>query len=171
VKALKKAGANDNYDFQILNAVDSVNENQKTILLPKMEAHLGVLSGKKIAVWGLAFKPETDDIREAPSIVMMNALLERGAELSVFDPEAMPNIQKRFGDRLKYADSMYDALEDVDALLICTEWSIFRTPTIAKMKESMKAPVIFDGRNLYNIEDMEADGFTYISIGRRAVNS
>lgn len=172
VKALKKAGANDNFDFRILTAVDAVNEKQKTILLPKIDAHFKEgLSGKRIAIWGLAFKPETDDIREAPSINMMNALLERGAELSVFDPEAMPNIKKKFGDTLNYAGSMYEALENADALLICTEWSIFRTPNAAKIKELLNNPLIFDGRNLYNIEDMEAEGFTYISVGRKEVHS
>ncbi len=171
VKALKKAGADDNFDFKILNAVDAVNEQQKTILLPKIERYFGNLSGKRIAVWGLAFKPETDDIREAPSINMMNALLERSATLSVFDPEAMPNIQKKFGDRLHYAGSMYEALENADALLICTEWSIFRTPNTVKMKELMNNALIFDGRNLYNVEDMESEGFTYISIGRKEVNA
>jgi UDPglucose 6-dehydrogenase len=128
------------------------------------------LNGKTIAIWGLAFKPETDDIREAPSIDMMEALLKKGAKLQVFDPEAMPNIQKRFGATLNYCDSMYDALKNADALLICTEWSIFRTPDYDKLKQLLKNPVIFDGRNLYNVNDMEMEGFTYISVGRKAVN-
>ena len=129
------------------------------------------LSGKHIAVWGLAFKPETDDIREAPSIYMMEELLKNGANLTVFDPEAMPNIKKRFGDTLSYATSMYDALQNADALLICTEWSIFRTPDYQKLKEKLNESVIFDGRNLYNIEDMVAEGITYFSIGRKEVNT
>ncbi|MCH2489911.1 MAG: UDP-glucose/GDP-mannose dehydrogenase family protein [Flavobacteriales bacterium] len=172
VKALQKAGKDESYDFKILNSVIEVNRKQKTILLPKIEAYFdGNLKDKNIAVWGLAFKPETDDIREAPSIDMMQALLKKGANLTVFDPEAMENIKAKFGETLTYADSMYEALEDADALLICTEWSIFRTPNYSKLKELLKQPVIFDGRNLYNVNDMEAEGFTYISIGRKEANT
>lgn len=168
VKALQKAGKDQGFDFKILNAVIDVNKKQKTILLPKIEGFFNNdLKGKKIAIWGLAFKPETDDIREAPSIDVMNALLEKGANLSVFDPEAMPNIKKQFGDTLTYANSMYDALEGAAALVICTEWSIFRTPNYQKLKQLLSNPVIFDGRNLYNVEDMEAEEFTYYSIGRK----
>lgn len=172
VKALHKAGQDEAYDFKILNSVIEVNDTQKTILIPKMQAYFqNKLSGKHVAVWGLAFKPETDDIREAPSIYMMQELLSKGVTLSVFDPEAMPNIKKRFGDKLNYASSMYGALEGADALLICTEWSIFRTPDYQKLKELLNNPVIFDGRNLYNVEDMETEGFTYISIGRKETNT
>ncbi len=168
VKALQKAGEVEGYDFKILNSVIEVNDKQKTILLPKIKEHFNNnLKGKNIAVWGLAFKPETDDIREAPSIYMMEGLLESGAELTVFDPEAMQPIKRRFGDQLKYAATMYEALEEADALLICTEWSIFRSPDYPKLKKSLKHPVIFDGRNLYNVKDMEAEGFTYFSIGRK----
>ena len=171
VKALKKAGADENYNFKILNSVLEINSDQKIILLPKIQKFFNNdLKGKTIAVWGLAFKPETDDIREAPSIDMMNGLLELNAKLQVFDPEAMPNIKKRFGDKLHYSESMYEALEGADALLICTEWSIFRTPDYSRLKNSLNKPVIFDGRNLYNVNDMEAEGFTYVSIGRKAVN-
>ncbi len=171
VKALQKAGKDEDYDFKILDAVIEINSTQKTILLPKMERYFkNDLKGKTIAVWGLAFKPETDDIREAPSIDMMVALLKKDAKLNVFDPEAMPNIEKRFGSKLKYATSMYEALENADALLICTEWSIFRTPDYSKLKEKLKNHVVFDGRNLYNLKDMEAEGFTYISIGRKDIN-
>ncbi|AFL80691.1 nucleotide sugar dehydrogenase [Aequorivita sublithincola DSM 14238] len=171
VKALQKAGKDENYDFKILNSVIEINAAQKTILLPRIESYFNNnLNGKTIAVWGLAFKPETDDIREAPSIDMMNALLKKGAKLQVFDPEAMPNIEKTFGDKLNYSESMYAALEGADALLICTEWSIFRTPDYDKLKQLIKNPVVFDGRNLYNIQDMETEGFTYVSIGRKAVN-
>ena len=171
VKALQKAGMDSDYDFKILDAVIEINDSQKTILIPKILKHfINNLSEKKIAVWGLAFKPETDDIREAPSIYLMNALLEMGANLSVYDPEAMPNIEKQFGDKLTYADSMYAALENADALLICTEWSIFRTPNYEKLKQLLQHPVIFDGRNLYNLEDMEAEKFTYFSIGRKQIN-
>jgi UDPglucose 6-dehydrogenase len=171
VKALRKAGLNENYDFKLLNSVIEVNDTQKTILFPKIKAYFNnVLSGKRIAIWGLAFKPETDDIREASSIYMMKNLLEAGAELTVFDPEAMPNIKKQFGDKLSYRTSMYDVLENADALLICTEWSIFRAPDYHRVKELLKQPVVFDGRNLYNVEDMKAEGFTYVSIGRKEMN-
>ena len=171
VKALKKAGKDENYDFKILNSVIEINTIQKTILLPKIENYFNYdLEGKTIAVWGLAFKPETDDIREAPSIDMMEALLDKKAKLQVFDPEAMHNMEKRFGNRIHYSKSMYAALKGADALLICTEWSIFRTPDYDRLKKLLKNPVIFDGRNLYNILDMEAEGFTYVSIGRRAIN-
>ncbi|MDP2686918.1 MAG: UDP-glucose/GDP-mannose dehydrogenase family protein [Aequorivita sp.] len=171
VKALQKAGKDKNYDFKILNAVIEINSAQKTILLPKIDAYFNNdLKGKTIAIWGLAFKPETDDIREAPSIDMMEALLKKGANLQVFDPEAMKNIEKRFGDKLKYSASMYAALEGADALLICTEWSIFRTPDYNRLRNLLKNPVVFDGRNLYNVIDMETEGFTYISVGRKAVN-
>ncbi|OAB80218.1 UDP-glucose dehydrogenase family protein [Cochleicola gelatinilyticus] len=170
VKALQKAGKDSNYDFKILNAVIDVNVRQKTILLPKMEGYFkDDLKGKTIAVWGLAFKPETDDIREAPAIDMMNGLLKRGATLQVFDPEAMPNIKKQFGDTLQYSESMYDAVKGADALLICTEWSIFRTPDYAKLRELMNDTVIFDGRNLYNVDDLKTEKFTYISIGRKEI--
>jgi len=168
VKALHKACSMENYDFKILDAVIDVNDRQRTILFPKMEHYFeGNIRGKKIAIWGLAFKPETDDVREAPSIYMMKKLLKAGAELTVFDPEAMPNIEKQFGDQLTYVDAMYDAIEGADALLICTEWSIFRTPDYKKLKSALTTPVVFDGRNLYNVEDMSSEGFDYISIGRK----
>lgn len=171
VKALQKAGKDEAYDFKILGAVIDVNKNQKTALLPKMEDYFnGDLSNKKIAIWGLAFKPETDDIREAPSMDMMDALLERGAKLTVFDPEAMPNIEKKYGNSLKYASSMYEAIENAEALLICTEWSIFRSPDLQKLKTNLVNPVVFDGRNLYNTADMKTEGFTYFSIGRNEVH-
>ncbi len=167
VKALQKAGSDENYDFKILNSVIEINENQKTILIPKIESHFdGDLKGKKIAIWGLAFKPETDDIREAPAIYMMQSLLKKGAYLFVYDPEAMPNIKKRFGKDLTYCDSMYQALENADSLLICTEWSIFRTPDFNKVKDLLNQPTIFDGRNLYDIEEMKKEGINYVSIGR-----
>jgi len=172
VKALQKAGRDVGYDFKILDAVIGVNQKQKTIQVPKILAHLGEdLTGKKIAVWGLAFKPETDDVREAPAIDVINALLERGASIAAFDPEAMPNIQKQFGDRIELTEQMYGPLEDADALVICTEWSIFRSPDFTKVKSLLRAPVIFDGRNLYNTQDMAQEGFHYISIGRNTVIS
>jgi len=171
VKALQKAGKDKGYDFKILNSVIDVNDKQKTILFPKINKYFkNNLKGKNIAIWGLAFKPETDDVREAPSIYMMEALLKSEANITVFDPEAMPNIKKLFGDKISYANSMYETLENADALVICTEWSIFRTPDYQKLKDLLKNPVIFDGRNLYNVEDIQAEGFTYISIGRKEIN-
>lgn len=170
VKALRKSGKDVGYEFQILNAVIDVNQKQKTIQIPKIEAFFNHdLKGKKIAIWGLAFKPETDDIREAPAIDVINVLLEKGANISVFDPEAMPNIEKHFGNKLQYGSGMYEPLEGADALVICTEWSIFRSPNFAKVKMLLKNPVIFDGRNLYQTEDMRTEGFVYVSIGRNEV--
>jgi len=170
VKALQKAGRDAGYEFKILDAVIGVNKVQKTIQVPKILAHFGQdLKGKKIAIWGLAFKPETDDIREAPAIDVINALLDHGATVEAFDPEAMDNIRKRFGDRISFGAHMYAPLEDADALVICTEWSIFRSPNFEKVKDLLKEPVIFDGRNLYNTLDMEREGFTYTSIGRNTV--
>lgn len=167
VKALHKSGKDNNYDFQILNAVINVNQEQKTILIPKIEKFFnGNLKGKKIGIWGLAFKPETDDIREAPSLYMIDALLERGAEIIAFDPEAMENVQRKLGDKITFAPGMYGAVEDVDALVICTEWGVFRTPNFNTMKDLMKDPVIFDGRNLYETLEMKEEGFHYESIGR-----
>jgi len=170
VKALHKSGKDSDYTFDILNSVISVNNTQKTILIPKIESYYNNdINGKTFAIWGLAFKPETDDIREAPSIYMMEKLLAGGAKLNVFDPEAMPNIKRKFGDTLNYANNMYDATKDVDALIICTEWSIFRTPDFNKLKKNMNTPVIFDGRNLYDIHEMKGEGFYYNSIGRVTV--
>jgi len=167
VKALHKTGKENNYNFQILDAVINVNARQKLVLIPKIEAHFNNnLKGKNIAIWGLAFKPETDDIREAPALYMINNLLESGANITAFDPEAMPNVKRKLGDKIKYADSMYAALENADALVICTEWSIFRAPNTDKMKSAMNSNVIFDGRNLYDVKDIENEGFKYMSIGR-----
>jgi len=169
VKALQKAGKDENYDFNILNAVIKVNASQKMILIPKIEAYFNdELKGKKIAVWGLSFKPETDDIREAPSLYIINTLLEKGANISVFDPEAMENVKEKYEDKLNYASSMYEATIDADALVICTEWSIFRTPDFNKIKSNLKQPAIFDGRNLYDVDEMKSEGFYYVSIGRKA---
>jgi len=167
VKALQKAGKDQSYDFKILNSVIEVNEKQKTILLPKIENYFkGDLTNKKLAIWGLAFKPETDDVREAPAIYLMRELLNKGASLSVYDPEAIPNIRKQFGDTLSYCNSMYEALDSSDALVICTEWSIFRTPDFQEVKKRLNTPMIFDGRNLYDVEEVKKEGFNYVSIGR-----
>ena len=170
VKALQKSGKDTAYNFQILDAVIAINDAQKVKLIPQVEAHFNNdLAGKKIAIWGLAFKPETDDIREAPSLYMIDALLEKGASISAFDPEAMTNVKARYGNKISFAPSMYEAIEGAEALIISTEWSIFRTPNFKKLRAGLKNNVIFDGRNLYDVEDMEKEGFTYISIGRKAV--
>lgn len=166
VKALHKSGKDEGYNFKILDAVIDVNKKQKTVLLPKITNHFENLSSKKIAVWGLAFKPETDDIREAPALYLIDELLEMGTKISVFDPEAMFNVEKKYGDKLVYAKNMYDALKNADALVICTEWSIFRTPSFEKIKKLLNVPVIFDGRNLYDKEELLKEEIKYFSIGR-----
>ena len=170
VKALHKSGQDVNHQFKILDAVVEVNEAQKTILFPQINNHFGGnLKGKTISIWGLAFKPETDDIREAPSLYMIEKLLEAGAKIKAFDPEAMENVKQKLGDKIQFTDNMYEATQNTDALLICTEWSIFRTPNFSKLKAQMIDAVIFDGRNLYDIDEMTEAGFKYISIGRTAV--
>ena len=170
VKALHKSGKESNHDFEILSSVIKVNSKQKTILIPKILSHFNNnLEGKTFAIWGLAFKPETDDIREAPALYMIDELLKGGAKINVFDPEAMPNVKRKYGDKLNYTANMYEAIEGVDALVICTEWSIFRTPNFSKLKDNMIEPIIFDGRNLYDIKDIETEGFNYVSIGRKIV--
>lgn len=170
VKALHKSGKDHEHDFEILSSVIKVNARQKTILIPKILSHFkNDLKGKTFGVWGLAFKPETDDIREAPALYMIDELLEQGANISVFDPEAMPNVKKKYNDQINYANNMYEASNGVDALIICTEWSIFRTPNFSKLKDLMNTPIIFDGRNLYDIQDLENEDFTYLSIGRKSV--
>jgi UDPglucose 6-dehydrogenase len=170
VQALVKSGKENNFDFQILNAVMKVNEEQKTVLFPKIKNFFrGNLKGKKIAIWGLAFKPDTDDIREAPALYMIESLLHEGAEISAFDPEAMSNVKSIIGDKINYAENEYLALENADALLICTEWGIFRNPDFNQIKSLMKDTVIFDGRNLFEIDDMNEKGFYYASIGRNLI--
>jgi UDPglucose 6-dehydrogenase len=170
VQALVKSGKEKSFDFQILNAVMKVNEEQKTVLFPKIKNFFrGDLKGKKIAVWGLAFKPDTDDIREAPALYMIESLLHEGAQVSAFDPEAMSNIKSIIGDKINYTENEYSALENADALLICTEWGIFRNPDFNRIKSLMKDAVIFDGRNLFEIEEMSERGFYYSSIGRNLI--
>jgi len=170
VQALAKSAEESHYDFKILNAVMDVNEIQKKVLAEKIRKYYkGDLKGKKFALWGLAFKPETDDIREAPALYIIDELLKEGATLVAFDPEGMPNVKKLLGDKISYASNRYDALEGADALLIITEWPVFRTPDFDFMKEKLKAPVVFDGRNLYDLERMKEYGFYYNSIGRKVV--
>ena len=167
VKALHKSGKDAQHHFAILDSVIEVNEQQKTVLFPKMQQHFeGNLKDKKIAVWGLAFKPDTDDIREAPALYMINKLLDAGASVTAFDPEAMDNVKAKLGDSISFASSMMDAVKDADALLICTEWHAFRNPNFDNLKTAFKSNVIFDGRNIYNPKDMTALGFDYYSIGR-----
>jgi len=171
VKALHKSGKDAGYQFDILNAVIKVNDVQKKILIPRIETHFnGDIKGKTFAIWGLAFKPETDDIREAPSLYIIEELLQKGANIQVFDPEAMPNVKRKFGDKLNYTLNKYEAATNADALIICTEWSIFRTPDFNRLKEELNAPIIFDGRNLFDIEDMQNEGFQYNSIGRKSTH-
>jgi len=166
VKALLKASADRGYDFRILQAVQAVNETQKSRIVCKMEAHFTELRGRTIAIWGLAFKPRTDDMREAPAISIIEQLLERGAIVRAYDPEAMATARRLFGDRITLCEKSYDALAGADALTIVTEWNEFREPNFARMLELMRRPVVFDGRNLYSPEHMRALGFTYVSIGR-----
>jgi UDPglucose 6-dehydrogenase len=148
-----------------------INEAQKTVLFdPMRDFFAGQMQGLHIALWGLAFKPETDDIREAPALYMIERLLETGAKVTAFDPEAMPNVRQRFGDRIAFANSPMEALSGADALLICTEWQVFRNPDFEAMKRAMKRPVIFDGRNLYDLDRMQETGFYYKSIGRSTVH-
>ena len=171
VQALVNSGIEQAYSFEILKAVMKVNESQKTILFPKITNFFrGELTGKKIAVWGLAFKPDTDDIREAPALYLINALLEKGATVSAYDPEAMNNVKQLLGDKIAYADNEYAALENADALLICTEWGIFRNPDFEKMATLMYDKVIFDGRNLFEVNEMNEKGFYYQSIGRQTIS-
>jgi UDPglucose 6-dehydrogenase len=171
VQALAKSGVEAGYRFRIIESVMQVNEDQKTALMPKILKHYNdPIKGKHFAVWGLAFKPDTDDIREAPALYMIDALLAAGATVAAFDPEAMNNVKKLKGDSIRYATDEYDALQGADALILCTEWSEFRNPDLDRVKGALKRPVIFDGRNLYELETMKEKGFTYVSIGRNVVN-
>lgn len=172
VRALAAVARAVGVEPRILEAVHEVNERQKTVLLKKMEQHFaGRLAGRSIAVWGLAFKPGTDDIREAPSLVLIDWLLQKGASLRVYDPAAMDNVRRRYGDRLIYCRSCDHAAEGADAVAIMTEWKEFAHPNLARIKSRMRTPVIFDGRNVYSLERMEEAGFTYYSIGRQAVRA
>jgi UDPglucose 6-dehydrogenase len=166
VKALLKFAADKDYDFRILRAVEEVNERQKKLLVEKMLAHFGKLKGKTIAVWGLAFKPRTDDMREAPAISVINGLLEAGAAVRAYDPEAEKYARGIWGNRITFAEKSYDALPGADALAVVTEWNEFREPDFPRMRKLMRSPVIFDGRNIYSRDLMRAHGFTYFSIGR-----
>jgi UDPglucose 6-dehydrogenase len=170
VQALAKSASEMNYDFKILHSVMDINEKQKTIIVPKIKTYFkNTLKGKKIALWGLAFKPDTDDIREAPALYIIEELIKAGATIVAYDPEAMNNVKNLIGDKISYALDEYDALRDADALLIATEWSLFRTPDFEKVSSLLKNKVIFDGRNLYGIQQMKELGYFYSSIGRETV--
>ena len=155
-----------NYQFKILEAVEAVNKAQKTRLFAKIKKHFGTVKGKTVAVWGLAFKPKTDDMREAPAIPLIEALLAAGATVQAYDPEAIKVAQGIFGKQITYAASTYDALKGADCLAIVTEWNEFRRPDFARMRSLMRSPVIFDGRNIFTPDEMKQSGFTYYSIGR-----
>ncbi|RZK68004.1 MAG: UDP-glucose/GDP-mannose dehydrogenase family protein [Pedobacter sp.] len=171
VQALVKSSDDYQYDFQILKSVMEVNERQKTILVDKvLKYYKNDIKGKHFALWGLAFKPETDDIREAPALYIIDSLLGNGATVTVFDPEAMGNVKNAIGDKVNYAKNQYQALENADALLIATEWSVFRNPDFDKIDETLKSKVIFDGRNLYDLQKMIDLGYYYNSIGRKLVD-
>ena len=166
----QSAAEKSGYSMRVLKAVEEVNERQKSIVFEKLAAHFGgadKLEGRTIAIWGLAFKPETDDMREATSLVTIERLLEAGCRVKVFDPVAMDECRRRVGDVVEYAKDMYDAVLDADALLMLTEWKQFRLPSWGVIARSMKTPVIIDGRNIYDADDMKRQGFEYHCIGRR----
>jgi UDPglucose 6-dehydrogenase len=166
VKAILKFAKDKGYDFKILDAVEDVNQAQKSVLVEKIQKHFGSVKGKTIAVWGLAFKPRTDDMREAPAITIINSLLKAGAKVQAFDPEATETAKKVLGNKITYAKKSYDALTGADALALVTEWNEFREPDYGRMKKLMRQPIVFDGRNIYNPAQMKAQGFSYFSIGR-----
>lgn len=172
VQALAKSAADSKYEFKILKAVMEVNHVQKTKLLDSIRSYFkGNIKGKQIAVWGLAFKPHTDDIREAPALYNIEALLKEGAIVRAHDPEAMDNVRKLFGNKIQYFENPYDAAKDADAILIATEWPEFRTPDFEKLSSIVKSKVIFDGRNVYELNVMKEQGYHYYSIGREVVHA
>src|SRR5688572_7634610 len=171
VQALAKSAADVKYEFKILKAVMDVNATQKTKLVERIKKHFGgSLKGRTIAVWGLSFKPHTDDIREAPALYNIEEFLKEGAIVKAHDPEAMENVKRIFGDKIQYFDSAYDAAENADAIFIATEWPEFRTPDFEKLSSVLKSKVIFDGRNLYDLITMKELGYSYYSIGREVIN-
>jgi len=170
VKALIKSGNDNGYTFKIINSVIEVNERQKVIIVDKVKQYYGGdLKGKNIALWGLAFKPDTDDIREAPALYIIDALLAEGCTIQAFDPEAMENVKEIYGTKISFMENQYEALQNADFLIIATEWQVFRTPDFKRIKETLSEPTIFDGRNLYDLEEMKKHGFRYQSIGREIV--
>ena len=170
VQALAKSSSDVRYDFKILEAVMQVNADQKTKLIPRIKDYYrGDLKNKTFALWGLSFKPHTDDIREAPALYNIEELLKEGAKIKAHDPESMENVKRLIGDRIQYSESFYEAAEGADAIFIATEWPEFRTPDFDKLSAALKSKVIFDGRNLYDLEQMKELGFTYFSIGRETI--
>ncbi|MEI6523855.1 MAG: UDP-glucose/GDP-mannose dehydrogenase family protein [Bacteroidota bacterium] len=170
VQAISKSAAEVDYDFKIIEAVMVVNEKQKTALIPRIKNYFkNDLKGKKIAVWGLAFKPDTDDIREAPALYLIDELLSAGALIDAYDPEAMNNVKRIYEDKISFSEDQYSATKDADALIIATEWSLFRTPDFEILGSNLKNKVIFDGRNLYSLDQMKNLGYYYSSIGRELV--
>lgn len=167
VKALVQTAEQNGYDMRVLKAVEEVNERQKSVLFEKLRRHYGDLQGKTIALWGLAFKAETDDMREATSLVTIGHLLEAGCTVRVFDPAAMDEARRRLGDAIIYASDIYDAAKGADALLLLTEWKQFRLPSWARVHDLMRNPIVFDGRNIYDPAEMRKNGFEYYSIGRK----
>lgn len=167
VKALIKTAEQNGYRMRVLNAVEEVNECQKGVLFDKLRRHYaGYLQGKTVAIWGLAFKPETDDMREAPSLILIDKLLAAGCTIRAYDPAAMDECRRRVGDKITYATDLYDAALDADALLLVTEWKEFRLPSWAVIKKTMRTPVLLDGRNIYEKKELEEVGFTYYCIGK-----
>ncbi len=166
VKALAHTGKEHGYTMGVIEAVEAVNERQKSIVFHKLQQQLGDLRGKTIALWGLAFKPETDDMREAPALVIIDKLVEAGATVKVYDPVAMDECRRRIGDKVTYCKDMYDAVIDADAIALVTEWKEFRVPSWTVIKKVMKSPVIVDGRNIYDKEDVLSEGFHYTAIGK-----
>ncbi len=170
VQALVKSGKEEGYDFRIVQAVMDINQKQKQTLVKKVKRYYGGdIKGKTFALWGLAFKPDTDDIREAPALYIIDELLEAGAKIKAFDPEAMENVKGRIGEKIEYCSNQYEALDGADALLIATEWPVFRTPDFEKVKSKLNESVIFDGRNLYDLTNMRDNEFYYESVGRTIV--
>jgi UDPglucose 6-dehydrogenase len=171
VQALAKSASEVQYDFKILDAVMTVNEKQKTIIIPKVKKYFNNdLKGKKVALWGLAFKPDTDDIREAPALYLIDEILAAGASIVAHDPEGMSNVEKLLGNKIGYTKDMYEAVNEADCLIIATEWSVFRTPDFDKLSAKLKNKAIFDGRNLYSLEQMKELGYHYESIGRETIS-
>ncbi len=170
VRALMRTGLEHGYRMRVIEAVEEVNDAQKQVVVDKLRAALGGFSGKRVAIWGLSFKPETDDMRLAPSLSVIQALLDGGATVRVFDPVAMDECRRRLGDKVEYASDMYDAANDADAVALLTEWKQFRLPSWGVVRKAMRGNVIVDGRNIYDPAELSAEGFTYMSIGRPAVS-
>ena len=169
VKAIIKTAQLNNYNLRILEAVENVNDDQKKVIISKIKAHFPDIKGKTFAMWGLSFKPHTDDMREAPSVVIANALIELGAKVKAYDPVAMDEAKHILGDTIEYGEDQYDVLIDADALILITEWPEFRVPNYKVMDKLLKQKVLFDGRNIYDPEEMKEFGYTYYSIGRPTI--